>query len=229
VAYAELAANRLGEPLGTYAIGYFDAARVLFTHANEGKGLVDLYFYPAAMCLRHGLELFSKQCCDYIAYEHRDPSLLYVPGHSLQDAWQRCAGIVADILASEGPTVDHAELRQSLEFFARLTEDLHDLDPSGMLFRYPEFVSVIGKGPQRARGDERRDTHVTFDRVDLAHWATIAADAVASAQEVESWLGERTDFLRDHRGDPPMRLADLVTGNVSDEHRQLWEKMRSKS
>jgi hypothetical protein len=41
-------------------------------------GLVDLYFYPAAMNLRHGLELLAKQCCDYIAYEP-DLSLLALP------------------------------------------------------------------------------------------------------------------------------------------------------
>jgi hypothetical protein len=227
VAYAELAPNRLGEPLGTYAVGYLDAARVLFAHADDGGGLVDLYFYPAAMCLRHGLELFAKQCCDYMAYELKDPGLLYVPGHSLQDAWERCGALVNDILSDEGPSVDHVGLRQHIEFFAHLTEDLHALDPNGALFRYPEFVSVTGKGATRARGTERRDTHVPFERVELGHFAQLAGNAVTAAQEVEYWLHERAAFLRGQRGDPPMRLADLVSGNVSDEERQLWQKLRS--
>src|SRR5689334_25433164 len=111
MAVAELGPNKGGEPLGTYAIGYLDAARVLFNHANEGQGLVDLYFYPAAMNLRHGVELLAKQCCDYMAYEVRNPALLYTPGHSLADAWKRAASPLKDVLSFEGPSVRSEERR----------------------------------------------------------------------------------------------------------------------
>jgi hypothetical protein len=226
VAYAELGPNRLGETLVTYAIGYLDAARVLFEHANEGRGLVDLYFYPAAMNLRHGLELFAKQCCDYAAYEQRDSALLYVPGHSLQEAWDRGAATIKSILSFEGPTVDHAELRDAIGFVEGLIADLDALDPTGALFRYPEYVSWSRTGKTRTRGEERRDTHVPFVRVELGRFAEFAATAVCAAQVIDGWLGERASFLRDQRGDPPARLADLVSETVPEEHRELWKRIQ---
>lgn len=229
MAYAELGPNKLGETLGTYAIGYMDAARVLFEHANEGRGLVDLYFYPAAMSLRHGLELFAKQCCDYAAYEQRDAALLYVPGHSLKEAWERGAATIKSILSFEGPSVDHATLREALGFVEGLINDLDALDPTGALFRYPEYVSWSRAGKTRTRGAERRDTHVPFERVELGRFAEFAATAVCAAQVVEGWLGDRASFLRDQRGDPPARLADLVSGTVPAEHRELWKRMREEA
>lgn len=226
MAYAELGPNKLGETLGTYAIGYMDAARVLFEHADAGRGLVDLYFYPAAMNLRHGLELFAKQCCDYMAYELLDSSLLYVPGHSLEAPWKRIEGLLKEMLSLDGGSIDTSRLRDCAMFLGNLTVDLHALDPDGTLFRYPEFVSTKTVQKTRLRGAERRDTHVPFTRVSLTHFAELSAAAVDAAQSLEHWLGERSDFLRMQRDDPPLRLAHLVSGNVTDEQRRLWAKIR---
>ena len=61
MAVSDLRVNRASETVGIYALGFLDAAVALFERADEGQGLVDLTFYPAAYCLRHGLELLAKQ------------------------------------------------------------------------------------------------------------------------------------------------------------------------
>jgi len=208
MANAELAANRLGETLGTYAIGFLDAARVLFAHANDGRGLVDLYFYPAAFNLRHGLELFAKQCSDYEAYEFLDPERRYKGGHSLGATWDRCVGYLREI--SSDP-IDRESLQTDLAAVELLVSRLHDLDPTGALFRYPEAWK---------KGD-RVDTHVTFDRVDLDAWARDAASAVNACQSLLFELSERFNFLRAKRGHAPLRAAKLTelharSGNTTE-------------
>ena len=60
MAVAELNANKRSEGLGVYAVAFVDSAVALFGRANDGRGLVDFAFYPAAYCLRHGVELFVK-------------------------------------------------------------------------------------------------------------------------------------------------------------------------
>lgn len=222
--HAQLAANRLGEPIGRYATAYLDAARVLFTHANEGRGLVDLYFYPAALNLRHGLELLAKQCSDYAAYEMRDPELLYVPGHSLQDAWERGSKIPREVVSEDYGYGERSRLLSDLAFIDALVKKLHDLDPTGALFRYPEYVQRRKQKDVVVRGARREDTHVPFDRVDLAAWADDAAHAVNASQSLLAYLEERSSWLRMHRNDPPVRLADLVTGNVSQRARDMWDR-----
>src|SRR5580704_6076274 len=94
MALAHLAANRQSDTMGIYAVGFLDAAVALFERANHGAGMVDLTFYPAAYCIRHGVELLVKQLSVYVAYELRDPGLLYEPDHDVLKAWERIKAYV---------------------------------------------------------------------------------------------------------------------------------------
>src|SRR5262249_12355999 len=80
MSFAGIRNNPHFEPMGIYASGFLDSAAALFARADRGEGLVDFAFYPAAYCLRHGLELFIKQMTICVAYELHDETLLYDPG-----------------------------------------------------------------------------------------------------------------------------------------------------
>lgn len=202
---AHLAANRLpGGVLGSYSAGFVDAAIALFRRAREGRGLVDFTFYPAAYCLRHGIELFVKQLSEYVAYEVRDPKVLYQPGHDLDAAWSRITEMVEWNAHEPGATGE--DLSHHLDVINSVIEELHELDPRGSLFRYPECV-------QRARPDRppsRQDTHVPFDDVNLEDWEATAEAVLDAVQTLLYEWGERASFLRDRRGDPPTHYSDLI-------------------
>lgn len=203
MALAHLAANRQSDTIGIYAVGFLDAAVTLFARANEGRGMVDLTFYPAAYCLRHGVELLVKQLSVFVAYELRDASLLYEPGHYLSKAWEPIKAYVEE-LANAAPGED--ELSHHLDVLTGMVKKLHELDERGTLLRYPEFV----KAAKGTRPRQREDTHVPFDDVNLDDWLATAQSTVAAAQVLRAWLGDRADFLRQQRGEPPVPLADLV-------------------
>lgn len=223
---AQLAANRLGEPVGLYATAYFDAADVLFSRAASGRGLVDLCFYPAALSLRHGLELLAKQISDHVAYEMNDRAFLYVRGHELKAAWDRGSSTLRDIIENDYEHHERNDLLEHLDFLQSLVDRLDALDPSGMLFRYPEEVNATGPTGAKVRSG-RADTHVPFDSVDLDQWAADSGAAVIASQSLRSYFDDRATALRHRRNHPPARLADLVMGTVPPEHMAAW-RARSK-
>ena len=188
-----------------YAVGFLDAAVALFARANEGRGMVDLTFYPAAYCLRHGVELLVKQLSEFVAYELRDPSLLYELNHDHSAAWERIkvhVENVADADARHGDT----EIQDDLDVMTGMVEELDELDARGTLLRYPEFV----KGAKGQRPRSRDDTHVPFDDVNLDDWHATAVATLAAAHALRASLRDRADFCRLQRGDPPIPLADLL-------------------
>jgi len=223
----ELAANRLGETLGTYATGYLDAARVLFQHAADGEGLVDLYFYPAAHALRHGVELLAKHFSDHIAYELREPKYLYVQGHSLEEAWARVRVEVREIVHGDYSNSERNDLLRHVDTIDALVTKLHALDPTGMLFRYPEAVSQAGSKNGPKIRTKRVDTHVPGDSVPLEPWIAETTAAVTASQYLGAYFEERAAFLQDHRHDPPARLGDLVLDQVPPKLQEAWEKHRA--
>jgi hypothetical protein len=224
---AELAPNRVGEAVGTYAVAYLDAAGVLLRHGAAGRGMQDLCFYPAAHNLRHGLELVAKQIADYVAYELRDPGLLYEPGHSLKKAWEKAPATFTQHVDHDEYCESPGDVGRAMKTIASLITKLDTLDPSGTLFRYPESVTL--KAKKKQTGDpavdrERVDQHVPHDRVDLGEWAKLADDGLCAAQLLCHYFDERTSFLRHRRGDPPASLADLTTGKVTDEEKVAYRK-----
>lgn len=201
---AVLSANRLSETVGIYSVGFLDAAATLFGKAATGQGLVDLTFYPAAYCLRHGLELLAKQMSIYFAYEMRDPDLLYLRGHSFHELWEKQA-VHLDHLADHS-WADGPELRHHIDVLRGTVEELHELDPGGTLFRYPEDVAREKGSGERVRTNR----HVPFDLVNMGNWHAISVATLDAAQALLSEVAERIEFLRQQRGDPPLPLSDLV-------------------
>jgi hypothetical protein len=205
MALAHLAANKQSETVGVYAVGFLDAAVALFERANDEAGMVDLTFYPAAYCIRHGVELLVKQLGIFVAYEQRDPALLYEPDHDLSTAWEPIKAHVEAL--TEWPFGD-TELPGHFCVLTGMVEQLHELDERGVLLRYPEFVKrANATNPRR-----REDTHVPFDDVNLKDWLATARATLASAQALLHSLGTRADDLRNQRGEAPRAFADLVAG-----------------
>jgi hypothetical protein len=201
MALAHLAASRQSETVGVYAVGFLDAAVALFERANDGAGMVDLTFYPAAYCLRHGVELLMKQLSVFVAYELRDPGLLYEPDHNLLKAWEP---IKAHVEALTDSLLGNAELLDHFCVLTGMVEQLHELDERGTLLRYPEFVK------RKTRPRRRQDTHLPFDDVNLDDWLAVARATLAAAQTLLHSLGARADDLRYQRGEAPRAFADLV-------------------
>ena len=222
---AELAPNRLGETVGTYAIAYLDAAAVLLRHGAAGRGFQDLCFYPAAHNLRHGLELIAKQISDYTAYELRDASLLYQPGHSLKKAWENGPTKMRTLLSDDDYAESPGDVRRAMQTLDALISRLDVIDPSGTLFRYPENVFIKKKPTGVPAVDrDRVDQHVTDNRVDLSVWAGYATEALEAAQTLRYYFDQRTSFLRHRRGDPPASLADLTTGKITDAEKDDYRR-----
>lgn len=194
----------MSETVGIYAVGFLDAAVTLFGKADEGRGLVDLTFYPAAYCMRHGLELLAKQMSIYFAYELRDPTLLYTRGHAFEDLWKRQAECLESV--ANGLIGNPAELRHHIDVLNTAVEELHELDPTGTLLRYPEEITKVKPTGERKRIDQ----HVPFDRVNLGDWHATAGAALSAAQTLLYEVGQRIEFFRGERGDPPLPISDLV-------------------
>lgn len=199
----DITMNQHYEPLGIYAEGFLDAAAALFNRAVRGEGLVDYAFYPAAYNLRHGIELFVKQMSIYVAYEHRDPARLYAPGHSLADAWKE---IRDDVYGWGEYTSSEDNVRDELDIVDDVLEQLHELDPKGTLFRYPEFVRAATEKKPRIRNDEPPP----FNVINLRDWAS-TADAVLEAVRSILYVAEETaSGLAQQRGDPPIHFQKTV-------------------
>lgn len=199
----DITMNQHYEPLGIYAEGFLDSAAALFNRAVRGEGLVDYAFYPAAYNLRHGIELFVKQMSIYVAYEHRDPARLYAPGHSLADAWKE---IREDVYGWGQYTPPEESFQDHLDVIDSVLEDLHELDPSGTLFRYPEFVRAEKGTKPRIRKDEPPP----FNVVNFRDWASTADAVLESVRTVLYVAEESASFLAEQRGDPPIHFQKTV-------------------
>jgi len=205
MAIADIRNNQHFEPLGIYALAFLDSASALFRRADEGIGLVDYAIYPAAFNLRHGLELFIKQMSIYAAYEMKDRALLYLPGHGLEQAWQSVKEYVTDIVDHDY-SGERDEALSHLDVVTTTIEELHEMDPRGTLFRYPEDVKDVKKKKPRARTDQPPP----FDMVNLADWAAISASTFDAVQYLLNNGHDRAESLAHQRGDPPIHFHETV-------------------
>lgn len=213
MAVATLALNKNDETLGCYSLGFLDSAVALFKRADAGLGMVDLAFYPAAFSLRHGLELFIKQMSVYLAYEMRDPSLLYKKLHGLKEVWDAIRGHVQEqgreaACGSSGWAA--ADIPHHLDVVESLILTFHEIDPAGTLFRYPE--NVFNKNGERTL----LDTHVPFDLVNLSDWSAISSATLEAAQLLLGFADDRATWVANRRGDVPRNFHQLVLGPDGD-------------
>lgn len=208
MAVADIRMNQHLEPVGIFAIGFLDSAAALLRRADNGAGMVDYAIYPGIYTLRHGIELFLKQMSIYLAYEAKDPSLLYVPGHQLPDAWRAISAEMArlaDLLQFDPDFSDVLSAREHLDVLADTIDRLHELDPNGQIFRYPEWVSAPERKPRT-----RRDQPPPFDMVSLRDWASIAEAVFEAAKCFLAYGRERATSLAAERGDPPIHFHETV-------------------
>lgn len=203
--------NQHFEPLGIYARGFIDSAQALFERADEPRGLVDFAFYPAAYCLRHGIELFVKQMCIYTAYEAEDPQLLYAPSHDLKQNWDAIRGNVENNAYEAGRSLDcwgEQNMREHFESVELAIENLHLMDPSGQLFRYPERLKINKKQGTRTRTTQSPP----FEAVDLGAWGTVCANCLEAVTMLLAHAEEVVSDLARRRGHLPLDFHDLVMG-----------------
>jgi len=206
MARADIGMNQHLEPLGIFALGFLDAAAALFDRADQGAGLVDYAIYPAAYCLRHGLEVVIKQMSIYVAYEMSDPRLLYVPGHGLKDAWLRIDNDLIEIVEDEQDRNPQSTgIVEQCKSLIAIIDELDALDPKGTLFRYPEEVQT-----SRERARALVDRPPPFQEVNLSDWAKRARSAFDSAQALLSMAYSRAADLAQERGDPPIHFHETV-------------------
>jgi len=201
---ADIRMNQHFEPVGIYALGFLDSAEALFRRASDGHGLVDFTFYPAAYCLRHGIELFVKQMTIYLAYELVDQDLLYTPNHDLDGNWKKIRNLV-ESTTSEAAWREE-DMCHQFDVIDSTLEDLHELDPRGTLLRYPEFVK-----PQK--GEKPRESvpqPPPFDVVNLGDWAGTSGACLQAASLILDHASESLDEVARRRGHPPFGFHDLA-------------------
>lgn len=208
---ADIRMNQHFEPVGIYALGFLDSAEALFRRASDGHGLVDFAFYPAAYCLRHGIELFVKQMTIYLAYELLDQDLLYAPNHNLDENWKKIRSIVDSTTTEAAYSLTswgEEDMCHQFDVIDSTLQQLHELDPRGTLLRYPEFVK-----PQRGEKPRERITHPPpFEVVNLGDWAGISGACLQAASLILGHAKESQDEVAHRRGHTPLGFHDLAMG-----------------
>jgi hypothetical protein len=113
-----------------YSSGYFLAGqRLVESVENDSMRCVDLLVYPIVMVYRHGVETALK----YL--RRRLPVLFVEPtefklDHDIKVKWKAVRGYLERLKGSAGP----GELNK----IEKAINNLVELDPNGMVFRYPE-------------------------------------------------------------------------------------------
>ena len=192
---AEIRGHEHQEPLGILARGFFDSARAIFERADAGHGLVDFAFYPGAYCLRHGLELLTKQMSLYVAYELMDPGLRYRHGHSLKKTWKKIRTTIQEAASNAmASPIEWAveDIAHHFDVIDSLIDDLHKLDPNGTALRYPDALPF------------------SFDAVNLSDWAAMSKAALDASQMLLAFAEEQADRVAERRGDMPHDFDALV-------------------
>jgi hypothetical protein len=142
----------------------------------------------------------------YHAYEFRDPTKLYVPGHGLEQAWTCARAYVEALLDLHPPDSERVELAHHVDVVECMVTELHELDPDGTLFRYPERVAKASANKPRKRTDQP----LPLDVINFANWAASADATLEAAQALLHVLHERAAALAQGRGDPSIHLHDTV-------------------
>ena len=112
-----------------YANGFFESATRLAEQLAENHLGIDTLVYPIAFNFRHGVELYIKHLNTVLPrlWSEQVPTEWT---HKLNDNWRR----VRPYLCREADfDPDHT----LLPFVDRVIDDLLDIDPTGVVFRYP--------------------------------------------------------------------------------------------
>ncbi len=195
MAVAEIRRHQHQEPLGILARGFFDSARAVFERADAGRGLVDFAFSPGAYCLRHGLELLTKQMSLYVAYELKNDKLRYKAGHDLKRTWKKIRATVQDAASNAMASPSEwavEDIAHHFDVIDSLIDDLHKLDPNGTALRYPVALPF------------------SFDAVNLSDLAAMSKAALDASQMLLAFAEEQADRVAERRGDMPHDFHALV-------------------
>jgi hypothetical protein len=215
MALADIRNIQLSEPIGVYALGFFDSAHAIFERAEQGRGYVDYCVYPGCYCIRHGLELFTKQMTIYIAYVRQDAGLLYAKTHPLADSWTGVKGYLEALLVTgdlDQRGYDLGELQHQIDVIDDTLKEFHEMDSGGTLFRYPEDIEVPkpkSGAPPAPR--TRRDAPPPFEAVvNLADWAAKAKANLDAVQLLIHLAHHGAEDQRTARNHPSEAFHDLV-------------------
>ncbi len=121
-----------------YAHGYFDATRLLLKSVGKSGLVNDLLVYPICLNFRHAIELFIKYLITDLA-KLTGSSAKFHKSHSLDANWSTAMNLIRrtklDVDADE------------IALMTRVVSDIMEVDPNGMIFRYPESI----KGDQHLK------------------------------------------------------------------------------
>ena len=115
---------------GSYAHGFFQGGFGVIAAARAYKAPVDVLIYPAVFCFRHGIELYLK----HFLCELKDlggSNADYGRDHKLN---ANCNVFINAATGSGYSEFKLEELREAGEFIDHFCQ----IDPTGMVFRYPE-------------------------------------------------------------------------------------------
>ena len=154
-----------GGPYGfdDYAIGYFEAARLIWKSIEGGEATVDVAVYPLTFLYRQGIELSVKHLTFFLSsvYSTGEPPKLT---HGLSDNWQT----VRPLIEQHSVENNYGELQPSqLDGVERVINDFEKMDAGSFVFRYP----TSKKGDLFLQDQSRIDL-VAMNRVleAVSHW-----------------------------------------------------------
>ncbi len=106
--------------------GYFHAAEALIRACDDDPTARELLIYPILFTYRHAIELAMKWVItQYGCYA--DVETGEIEHHDLWSLWKICRVVIAEVGGQEDPALPAVE---------QLIKEIHDLDKSGMAFRY---------------------------------------------------------------------------------------------
>jgi hypothetical protein len=138
------------------AKGYYDAAELLCDAAICGDILTDIVIYPIVYNYRHAVGLYLKALLEVTASLTNQPTSKFT--HSLNILWISVFSSIANI--------EDVELSEMSRQFPKVTvriNQLHDFDPNGETFRFPEDK----KGVQHLAGVKYISIRVLKDELKL--------------------------------------------------------------
>lgn len=200
----------------TYAVGYFDAARVILTQLLEPKnGLIqDTLVYPVLFNFRHGTELSIKRYSQVLWGCDLKGDKMNLDTHSLETLWE---GFL-------GQAKGDRRLLVASEPLSPVIRQLHDADPSAQEFRYSELKD----GAPCLDGKRVIDLATVLELLDYAQPKFDAMFGLVETIAVERSFGSYTSELnREELKQLSLELPDVNTWANSEEFdvvKQKWKE-----
>jgi hypothetical protein len=111
-----------------FSLGYRQAAESVINQLRHEGRTTDALFWPFALCWRHFAEVQLKALLELLDQWHRRPSAPLVT-HQIAVLWRHTRTALEDGQLGDFGT--------DLDAVGRVLAQLDQLDPSGMVFRYP--------------------------------------------------------------------------------------------